>query len=421
MDSFSLSRLAEIARALSNYRDIEDLIRMIVGAAAELTRAEGCSLLLFDEPEKVLYYAATTWNDDNVSRRNAVESVEIPLEMGVAGWVFKTRKSVFAQQPGDKALMHPAILALIPGGVKTIAAVPVEYQQTPIGILECFNASEGSFDQSDLEVLETLASMASISIYNAHLMDKNRSTFGGLADFEKKQEDFIAIASHELRTPLGVIIGHTALLQEIADPEIAQQLAVIARNARHLKEIIENLTTIRESGSQAVRPRMQAVSLKRLVTECVRKLMPEAILAGVGLLPVLPSADVHVIGDYEKLSIVLTNLVTNAVAYSSGRPQAQVDVIMRQKGYRGEVAVADNGIGISEKDQRHIFKRFYQVENHMRRRHGGMGVGLTTAKFLIEDMGGEIDVRSVEGEGSVFTISLPLVSPGKRVKAFMDE
>lgn len=421
MDPNSLTRLTEITKTLNKEQDIETFVQQMVWAAAKMTRAEGCSFLLFDEVEEALFYAGSTWHQADPVVRARVENLEISLTTGVSGWVFKSQSTLLAEKKGKDPLLHPMIEANLPNNIQSVAAVPVDFHSRPIGVLECFNHAGGRFSNSDIEILETLAAMAGIMIYNAHLANKVHGESNGRADLERMQSDFIAIASHELRTPLGVIIGHTAVLQEIADGQVNEQLEVIARNARQLNEIIENLTAIQEISSGGGALRQQVVSVNALVSQCSRDLQIEAIEKGVRLIEKLPLEDVAAEADPGKLSLVFNNLVRNGIAFTANRPRAKVEIRVRRVGNFVEIAVLDNGIGISEADQALIFNRFYQVESHLRRKHGGMGVGLTTAKYLVEALGGKIGVKSVQGKGSLFTITLPAARPQTPVRALLDD
>ena len=416
----SPDRLTEIAKSLSNYTSIDGIVQSIVDAAAELTQAEGASLLLFDESEKVLYYAGTSWGAADPAWQRVLENVQVPLKAGVAGWVFSRQSTMIASKKGTQPLLHPAIEARLKNPIRSMAAVPLEFHSQGIGVLECFNHASDNFSSKDIETMETLASMASIAIYNAHLLQRAPPSENGKAELEKLQSNFISIASHELRTPLGVIIGHTAVLQEIADGDMMAQLDVIARNARHLNEIIENLTTINDLANGKRPSPRHLISLKRLILESMEKKNGEAQSRGIRLTSQLPAEDVFVEAQPKQLDIVLNNLLRNAFTFSGKKQGARVHIALQKNGTHAEITVLDNGIGISPEDQERIFDRFYQAEDPLRRSHGGMGIGLTTAKYLVAANEGEIRVKSEVGKGSAFTVRLPLSKTKQPVRAFLE-
>jgi signal transduction histidine kinase len=117
-------------------------------------------------------------------------------------------------------------------------------------------------------------------------------------------------------------------------------------------------------------------------------------------------AELLVEGDASKISIALSNVVKNALDFTN--PGGHILIVAEQSAGHVKVSVMDDGIGIPAKDLSHIFERFYQVESHLTRKHGGMGLGLSVAKVMTELHGGRIWAESVEGKGSNFTLLLPV-------------
>lgn len=410
MEPSALERLAQVARKLSNFPSLEELVQEIVDTAAELTGAEAADLLLYDEGDGMLHYAGVTWCSDHACLET-LDRLPIGLQTGVAGWVFRERKPLGAVKSGRDPLVHPEIERQLGWPVASAAGVPLEFRQRPIGVLEALQARGGRFSPSDLEILSTLASMASVSIHNAHMaVQVNRSSLAK-TDLERMKADFISIASHELRTPLGVIIGHTALLREIADREMAEPLEVVARNAGLLRDAIENLTALNLLAQNPDSLDIRIISLNQLIRQCVLARESEARADAVALESSLPGREILVSVDSERLLLALNNLVRNALRFTAGTPGGKVTVRLVEKSGWAEVSVEDNGIGIPEPELKKVFDLFTQAERPGRRKYGGMGVGLSTAKRLVEAFGGDMAVDSREGEGSRFRFTLPMASP----------
>jgi len=224
---------------------------------------------------------------------------------------------------------------------------------------------------------------------------------------DRLKSEFIAITSHELRTPLGLILGHATFLRELVGKDYHEQVDVIIRSATRLKEIIESLSSVdnHQTGSASLRSRK--VSVIRIIEDVSSSFRDMTVQQGITLKVELDrNQDLLVDADGSKIAIVLSNLVKNALTFTDhgGR------VIIRgglESGFV-KVVVEDNGMGIPAKELPHIFERFYQVESHLTRRHGGMGLGLSVAKSMIEMHGGRIWAESTEGVGSKFTFLLPL-------------
>jgi len=220
------------------------------------------------------------------------------------------------------------------------------------------------------------------------------------------KSDFIAITSHELRTPLGHIIGHSAFLAETATEAQKEDVAIIERSAARLKDLVEEIGDVDHLTSGFGVVRRQTVSISLLLQQAVGSFQELASTRRIRLRQECKQNDLSLEGDAEKIAIILHNLIQNALLFTN--PGGDVKVTAeRLPGYI-KIAVMDNGIGIPRIEQENIFKRFYQVEKHLTRKHGGLGLGLSIAREMVELHGGKIWVDSVEGMGSRFSFILPL-------------
>ncbi|MEW6405837.1 MAG: HAMP domain-containing sensor histidine kinase, partial [Chloroflexota bacterium] len=180
----------------------------------------------------------------------------------------------------------------------------------------------------------------------------------------------------------------------------------IIRNAARLKEIIESLSNVDNYQSGAARLRQRRVSIARVVEDVMASFEDMAKRKGVKLKTKLGKDELYVDADGAKIAIALSNLIKNAITFTDKGGQVLVKGELAP-GYV-QVSVMDNGVGIPARDMPRVFERFFQVESHLTRRHGGMGLGLSVAKVMIEMHGGRIWAESVEGRGSNFTFVLPL-------------
>jgi signal transduction histidine kinase len=276
-----------------------------------------------------------------------------------------------------------------------------------LGVLEALNKKDNAhYTEEDLTILETLGALAAQAIQNVALQRKVRATSIELAELERLKTDFIAIASHELRTPLGLILGHATFLRELAGAEYGEQLDTIIRNATKLKTIVENLSNVDSIQSGAARVRNQQVSLTKIIDDVILTFQDEARSRNITLESQGGGVPFHLDADEVKLSIALSNLVKNALQFTESGGHVTVNA-QEESGYF-KVAVLDDGIGIPARDLPRVFERFFQVETHLTRHYGGMGLGLAVARAMIELHGGRIWVESEEGKGSCFTVLLPI-------------
>ena len=265
---------------------------------------------------------------------------------------------------------------------------------------------EAHYTEEDLTILETLASQAAIAIQNTQLEKKVKKSQDQVSHLDRMKSDFIGIASHELRTPLGLILGHATFLREVIQPEYRAQLDIIIRNSMRLKEIIDSIANMDNAQSGTVSLRSRSISIKHVVEEVMGSFIKEAERKHLTLHADTGHDELMVEGDASKISIALSNVVKNALVFTN--PGGHVFIVAEQIPGYVKLSVIDDGIGIPTKDLSHIFERFYQVESHLTRKHGGMGLGLSVAKVMTELHGGRIWAESVEGKGSNFTLLLPV-------------
>lgn len=229
---------------------------------------------------------------------------------------------------------------------------------------------------------------------------------------DKMRNDFISNASHELKTPLSAmkILVESLIHQKEFDPEITKDfLGDVDKEIDRLTGIVTDLLVlVRFDSDSTMRMETLPVQLQDLLEDTCGRLGPVAREAGIDLL-LAPHAGLTVSGDYAKLQQVFYNVIDNAIKYTPRGGKVRVE--LQKTGQDAEVTVKDNGIGISADDQAHIFDRFYRVDKARSRATGGTGLGLSIARNIVVSHGGDLQVSSKEGEGSAFTVSLPLRLP----------
>lgn len=397
-----LQRLLEISRTLSATHNLPELLQSIISVACELTQSEVASILLFDPGTGRLRFEASPGK-----HQDELREVSVPLNASVAGWIFTHAKPMVIQDAkADKRVFRQIDNTL---GFQTgsILGVPLVVKGKPIGVLEAVNKLDaGHYTEDDLEVLETLAAQASVAIETARLLTSIQDSNDELQRLDRMKSDFIAIASHELRTPLGLILGHATFLKEFIPPDHQEQMEVIIRSAMRLKSIIEDMSTIAHNEQGQSRVRREPFSMSKLVEQTVGGFVEAAEEKQIEIGFDVPGDDPLILdGDVDKIQVALSNLIKNAITFTDAGGQVGIKV----EGDEGlvKVFVVDTGIGIPTADVERVFDRFYQVESHLTRKHGGMGLGLSIAKAMIEMHQGQIWCESKEGTGSLFCFMLP--------------
>ncbi|HEX8567961.1 MAG TPA: PAS domain-containing sensor histidine kinase [Pyrinomonadaceae bacterium] len=224
------------------------------------------------------------------------------------------------------------------------------------------------------------------------------------------KDEFLSVVSHELRTPLNAIFGWARMLQDERMPvEMRRKgLETILRNAQMQTQLIEDILDFSRIISGKLRLEVQKIDLSEVIEAAIDVVTPAANAKNIRLEVIQDSKSI-VSGDADRLQQVLWNLLTNAVKFTpkGGRVQVRVQRVNSSV----EISVSDTGLGISAEFLPYIFERFRQQDNTKTRRHGGLGLGMTITRHIVELHGGTIRAESPgEDLGATFTVCLPAMT-----------
>jgi heavy metal sensor kinase len=227
-----------------------------------------------------------------------------------------------------------------------------------------------------------------------------------------RQASFTADASHELRTPISVVVAQSelALASQRSPAEYQEALKACYRAAKRMEALVEGLLTLARMDAGQPENHQESVDLRAVVESSVALLQPLAGQKQVELTCDLQT--VQVAGDAARLGQVVANLVSNAVTYN--REGGRVRLQFVAEGHQAILTVSDTGIGIGQADLPRVFERFYRVDKARTGNRGGAGLGLAICQEIVRHHGGTIDVASAIGEGTTFTVRLPLRSLGSK-------
>ncbi|GAA4345888.1 HAMP domain-containing sensor histidine kinase [Angustibacter luteus] len=295
-------------------------------------------------------------------------------------------------------------------GVGSMIVAPVMVGNERIGVLVCARA-EGRrrFDAADAGLVESVASDLARAVHHARLFEQQTSVVGQLRELDRTKSDFLSTISHELRTPLTSIAGYVEMMRDGDAGELQpmqdNMLEIVARNTQRLRDLIEDVLTISRVESGAVRSERLPVALAGVVEHAVDSLRPQAEAAGV-LIDTYPvPVDALLMADPGQIERMLLNLVGNAVKFTPRRGRVTVSVEIAQDDVL--LRVQDTGIGIPKAEIDSLFTRFYRASNATQRQIPGTGLGLAIISGIVAAHGGDVDVDSVEGRGTTFTVRLP--------------
>jgi len=223
---------------------------------------------------------------------------------------------------------------------------------------------------------------------------------------EAVRRDFVANISHELKTPVGAIalLAETLLAED--EPAVVQRMTerMVAEAFRVSRTIDDLLALSRIEADDEVQ--REEVPVHHFIAEAVDRVRPAAEQRGILIAVAEPAGRLRVAGDRRQLVSATYNLLENAVKYSD--PGSTIDVQARTDGRWVDVSIEDHGIGIPRRDLQRVFERFYRVDRGRSRETGGTGLGLAIVRHVASNHAGEVQVTSIEGEGSTFTLRLPV-------------
>lgn len=240
------------------------------------------------------------------------------------------------------------------------------------------------------------------------LTDSYNAMIYRLADSLRRSRQFAADVTHELRTPLTILRGETelALRSNSNQEQITQVLESNLEEISRMSYLIEDLLLLSKSDLGEIPLKMEALDLSGLVMELHYQAQLLANSKKIGVDLNVPKEQIVVQADSLRLRQVLLNLLTNAIKYT--HEGGNISINMKATVKYIEVAIKDSGIGISEEHLRKIFERFYRIDKTRNRNDGGSGLGLAIVKWIVDAHDGQVNVTSTPGQGSCFTITLPL-------------
>lgn len=398
-----LVRMVDISRVLNSTTDLDELLSRIINEAADLMDTEAASILLLDPNTRQLHFKASS---NDIPKQMA--NMPVPLDNSIAGAIFTENKPMYIPDVTKDGRWSQKVDEAIEFKTKSILGVPMHnVNQEPIGVLEAINKKRGSFTKQDAAMLTVLADIAGVAVEKARLIEQLKAANAELNELDQIKTNFISIASHELRTPLAVILGYVSFLREEADPSMAQQFDSVLEAAVHLRGLIQDMLNLQyvDAGQTAER---ETVDLSQLVRKMEVDEDGTVDAKGQTLTLEIRDEPLFVEVDPAMIEVVINNLVGNAIKFTPKEGQIEIEVM--RNGGEAWITVSDTGVGIPQDQVERIFKRFYQVESALVRKHEGMGLGLSIAKDLVEANNGRIWAENRKPNGSRFTMAFKTVA-----------
>lgn len=290
--------------------------------------------------------------------------------------------------------------------------VPLKVQESVFGTLAlAYSDSERRYEADDLVLATELALRGAVAIDNARLYEMAQRERSRVEAATRAKDEFVAMVSHELRTPLNAMLGWIRLLRSgaLSDEKREHALAVIERNANAQNQLVGDLLDISRILTGKVRINPSQLDLGTVLDIAIEGIRPAALAKRIDLVTEVDRTSSVMRGDGDRLQQVVWNLVGNAVKFTP--KGGTVNIRLRRVESDLELVVQDTGEGIAPGFLPHVFDSFRQSDSSASRPHGGLGIGLSIAKHLVELHGGTIEAHSPGlHRGATFVVRLP-VSP----------
>jgi PAS domain S-box-containing protein len=400
--------LADASAALTTITDYESTLQAVVARAVpdfadwcvvDIREADGSVRRLgvaHVDPTKVQLINEL---DRKQSRESQGRGVRNVIRTGELEWAAEISDDMpVALTQGDD---HLRIMREL--GVKSYISVPLKSRAHVLGALTFVTAESGrAYGEDDVRAAEDLAHRAVIAIENSGLLST-------LQEADRRKDEFLAMLAHELRNPLAPIRNAEQIIRAKGPPvpELQWATGVIDRQVHQMTRLVDDLLDVSRITRGKIELRKEFVDLATIVDTAVEASRPLIEKWGHQLTVTIPSSPIRLEADPPRISQVLSNVLNNAAKYT--RHDGRIALTVELQGDHVLIRISDNGIGISAQALPRIFDMFTQEDRSLERAEGGLGIGLTLVKRLVEMHGGTVDARSEGlGKGSEFVVRLPV-------------
>jgi signal transduction histidine kinase len=400
LEAKQLARLMDVSLTLNSTLNLDEILKHLLASASDMLNCDAASILLYDEKRNRLVFAASTGSDPA-----KLAKIPVPIDGSLAGTIFREEKPIVINDVEQDPRHFAPAAEQVEFKTKSLLGVPMRIRDKGVGVIEALNKRDGQFTPADERLLSALAAQAASAIHNARLIQVLRNAYENISETDRLKSNFLALASHELRTPLGIIIGYASFLQEEAG-EVSEHAERVLTAASQMRSVIEAMTSLQLLQAKGLTFKPRVVPIQQVLNAAYAEMRPIAEEMRHIVTFDLPAQSLLVTADPDKLAPAFVNILNNAVRFTP--PGGQITIRARQHGGNVHISITDTGIGIAPDQLTKIFNEFYQVEPHTTRKFGGLGIGLTIAKGLIETQGGRIWAES-QGldKGATIQILLP--------------
>jgi PAS domain S-box-containing protein len=420
-----LELLNGTGQMLASSLDLREILQAVTDAATELSGAEFGAFFFNTTEERGESYQLYTLSG---APREAFDNFGEPRATALFGHTFRGGGPlrIGNVQADPRYGKMPPHYGMPKGHLPVCSYLAVAVRSRSgdvVGGLFFGHSKSDVFTERAERLVAGVASQAGIALDNARLyeaaqkaaderkalLESERAARTAAERLSDLKDEFLATLSHELRTPLNAILGWTQVLRTVPGKEadVLKGLDIIERNARMQTKLIEDLLDMSRISSGKLRLDIQPVQPLLFVEAAIETLKPAAVAKGIRLEPLLDPTAGPISGDPARLQQVVWNLLSNAIKFTP--KNGRVQVVLERLDSHAQVTIADTGSGITPESIPQLFERFRQGDASTTRQHGGLGLGLSIVKRLVELHGGTVTVSSDgPGHGTTAVVCLPL-------------
>jgi PAS domain S-box-containing protein len=377
--------------------EVFDRVRLVVGGEIYLNYESG------NEPETLRLVSSY-----GLSEPTRAALAVVSMSDSLCGLAALRRTPLIVESVQDSTLAEAR--ALQAEGVRSYAGFPLLTHGEVHGVTAFASTTQDRFREGDLQVMQTVCDQVSAMLERGRLLDELHAREYSLRMADRRKDDFIATLAHELRNPLAPIRNAVGILRRssMPDPQLAWCRDVIERQVLQMTRLLEDLLDVSRVTRNKIELRRERIELRQVIDEAIETTRPLIDAQRHQLTVSIVDEPIVLYGDLTRLTQVIGNLLNNAAKYTD--TGGQIELVVRRESDMVSISVRDNGIGIEPHQVARAFDMFAQLKPALERSRGGLGIGLSLSRGLIELHGGSIEAKSGgSGQGSEFIVRLPIV------------
>jgi signal transduction histidine kinase len=384
-------------QATTSTLDLPEVLNRLAEATTQALNCKAAAIRLLDRTGSYLALGGAFGLSDAYKDKAPIEVARARIDQEA----LSGKTVLVSEAASDDRLRYPD--KVMAEGIHSILCAPLIGKTGPIGVLRAYDGAARRFGPDDAEFLGAISAQGAVAIENAR-------AYQLLEELDASKSQFVRIVTHELRSPVQVVLSLLNVLDRGYVGELAAEQADLVTRARRriefLQTLIDDLLDLAAGKADVLATTERGlVSLTGVLQEVRDRYEAQAQEKGLSLHLECPDEALKVWGDKSELDRVLNNLASNAIKYTQ---EGEVCLVAERSDGQARIVVSDTGIGIPEDALASLFQEFFRAKNAKALEEAGTGLGLSIVKDLVERYGGEIQVNSTEGQGTTFTLSLPL-------------